>query len=56
MHKSGKLQLSFDGDMFSQQIRPRSMNSVLGGDDDSIYLIVSDLGNDSGSGLDFISM
>ncbi|KAJ3854022.1 putative aspartic protease [Lentinula lateritia] len=37
------------------QIWPRSMNSVLGGDDDSIYLIVSDLGNDSGSGLDFIN-
>ncbi|KAJ4482386.1 putative aspartic protease [Lentinula aciculospora] len=37
------------------QIWPRSMNSVLGGDDDSIYLIVSDLGSDSGSGLDFIN-
>ncbi|KAJ3988062.1 putative aspartic protease [Lentinula detonsa] len=37
------------------QIWPRSMNSALGGDDDSIYLIVSDLGSNSGSGLDFIN-
>ncbi|KAF5380689.1 hypothetical protein D9757_007041 [Collybiopsis confluens] len=37
------------------QIWPRSMNSTLGGDSDSIYLIVSDLGNNSGSGLDFIN-
>jgi len=37
------------------QIWPRSMNSALGGDADSIYLIVSDLGSDFGSGLDFIN-
>lgn len=37
------------------QIWPRSMNSALGGDSGSIYLIVSDLGSNSGSGLDFIN-
>ncbi|KAF9061456.1 acid protease [Rhodocollybia butyracea] len=37
------------------QIWPRSMNTVLGGNDDSIYLIVADLGTNSGSGLDFIN-
>jgi hypothetical protein len=37
------------------QIWPRSMNSVLGGVDGNIYLIVADLGTNSGSGLDFIN-
>jgi hypothetical protein len=36
------------------QIWPRSLNSVLGGEDGSIYLIVADMGSNSGSGLDFI--
>jgi hypothetical protein len=36
------------------QIWPRALNSVLGGNDSSIYLITADLGNNSGSGLDFI--
>ena len=38
------------------QIWPRALNSTLGGEDGKIYLILSDLGNNSGSGLDFISM
>ncbi|KAJ7239393.1 aspartic proteinase [Mycena haematopus] len=37
------------------QIWPRSLNSDIGGDADSIYLIVSDLGTPSGEGLDFIN-
>jgi hypothetical protein len=37
------------------QIWPRSMNSALGGEAGSIYLIVSDIGSNSGSGLDFIN-
>jgi len=37
------------------QIWPRSMNSALGGEEGSIYLIVADIGNNSGSGLDFIN-
>lgn len=37
------------------QIWPRSLNSQLGGKEGQIYLVVSDLGSDSGSGLDFIS-
>ncbi|KAL7284881.1 LOW QUALITY PROTEIN: hypothetical protein ACG7TL_002195 [Trametes sanguinea] len=36
------------------QIWPRSLNTAIGGDADSIYLIVADLGSDSGEGLDFI--
>ncbi|KAF7299716.1 Acid protease [Mycena chlorophos] len=36
------------------QIWPRSLNSTLGGDDGSIYLITSDLGSSLGQGLDFI--
>ncbi|KAI9070295.1 acid protease [Trametes sanguinea] len=36
------------------QIWPRSLNTAIGGDADSIYLIVGDLGSDSGEGLDFI--
>ncbi|KAI1786454.1 acid protease [Ganoderma leucocontextum] len=37
------------------QIWPRSLNSALGGDSGSIYLVVSDLGSNSGQGLDFIN-
>ncbi|KAH9480701.1 Polyporopepsin [Psilocybe cubensis] len=37
------------------QIWPRSQNSQLGGEEGKIYLITSDLGNNSGTGLDFIN-
>ncbi|KAG0705799.1 acid protease [Suillus ampliporus] len=37
------------------QIWPRSLNSAIGGTTDGIYLVVSDLGSKSGSGLDFIN-
>ncbi|KAL1945167.1 hypothetical protein VTO73DRAFT_2787 [Trametes versicolor] len=37
------------------QIWPRTFNLVIGGDEDSIYLIVGDSGTHSGSGLDFIN-
>jgi hypothetical protein len=37
------------------QIWPRTLNSTLGGEEDKIYLVVSDLGSQSGQGLDFIS-
>ncbi|KAG2069578.1 acid protease [Suillus decipiens] len=37
------------------QIWPRSLNSDIGGSSNSIYLIVSNIGFDSGSGLDFIN-
>lgn len=36
------------------QIWPRSLNSMLGGDADKIYLVTADMGVNSGSGLDFI--
>ncbi|RPD60574.1 acid protease [Lentinus tigrinus ALCF2SS1-7] len=36
------------------QIWPRALNTAIGGDADSIYLITADLGSDSGEGLDFI--
>jgi Eukaryotic aspartyl protease len=36
------------------QIFPRNLNTVVGGNADKIYLIVSDLKNQSGSGLDFV--
>ncbi|KAH9934531.1 acid protease [Epithele typhae] len=36
------------------QIWPRPLNTAIGGDADSIYLIVADWGTDSGEGLDFI--
>ncbi|OJT05192.1 Polyporopepsin [Trametes pubescens] len=36
------------------QIWPRALNTAIGGDADSIYLIVADLGSNSGEGLDFI--
>ncbi|KAG2129509.1 acid protease [Suillus bovinus] len=35
------------------QIWPRSLNSAIGGTTDNIYLVVSDSGDSSGSGLDF---
>ncbi|OBZ71216.1 Polyporopepsin [Grifola frondosa] len=37
------------------QIWPRSLNSVIGGEEGKIYLVVSDLGSPSGQGLDFIN-
>lgn len=37
------------------QIWPRSLNSAIGGTSNSIYLVVNDIGSDSGSGLDFIN-
>jgi len=37
------------------QIWPKALNSVLGGDDGSIYLITADMGSNSGAGLDFIN-
>ena len=37
------------------QIRPRSLNSFIGGTSSGIYLVVNDLGSPSGSGLDFIN-
>ena len=37
------------------QIWPRSLNSQIGGESGSIYLIASDIGTNSGSGLDFIN-
>jgi hypothetical protein len=36
------------------QISPRSLNSAIGGTASGIYLIVSDSGARTGSGLDFI--
>ncbi|KAH9945544.1 acid protease [Amylocystis lapponica] len=37
------------------QIWPRSLNTDIGGTANDIYLIVADLGNNSGEGLDFIN-
>ncbi|KAF9243102.1 acid protease [Melanogaster broomeanus] len=37
------------------QIWPRSLNSDIGGSASSIYLVVSDMGTSSGSGLDFMN-
>ncbi|KAJ7511570.1 aspartic peptidase domain-containing protein [Mycena galericulata] len=37
------------------QIWPRSLNSAIGGKAGDIYLVVADLGSDSGQGLDFIN-
>ncbi|KAF7348299.1 Acid protease [Mycena sanguinolenta] len=36
------------------QIWPRALNSTLDGEEGKIYLIVADMGSNSGSGLDFI--
>jgi hypothetical protein len=38
------------------QIWPRSLNAQINGDENGIYLVVSDLKSPSGQGLDFISM
>lgn len=37
------------------QAWPRSLNSAIGGNSNSVYLIVNDVGSNSGSGLDFIN-
>lgn len=37
------------------QIWPRSLNTAIGGATDNVYLVVSDSGSNSGSGLDFIN-
>jgi len=37
------------------QIWPRALNSDIGGTRDGIYLVVADLGMNSGSGLDFVN-
>ncbi|KAI0094424.1 aspartic peptidase A1 [Irpex rosettiformis] len=37
------------------QIWPRNLNSLIGGNANSVYLIVGDLGSTSGQGLDFIN-
>ncbi|OJT15186.1 Polyporopepsin [Trametes pubescens] len=37
------------------QIWPRALNSTIGGEEGKIYLVASDLGNQSGQGLDFIN-
>ncbi|KAI0632318.1 acid protease [Trametes polyzona] len=36
------------------QIWPRALNTTIGGEEGKIYLVVSDMGNPSGQGLDFI--
>ncbi|KAG1884799.1 acid protease [Suillus subluteus] len=37
------------------QIWPRSLNSDIGGSSNNIYLVVNDIGSNSGGGLDFIN-
>jgi len=37
------------------QIWPRALNSAIGGTSGNVYLIVGDLGSNSGEGLDFIN-
>jgi len=37
------------------QLWPRSLNTYIGGSSSSIYLVVNDIGSDSGEGLDFIN-
>jgi cathepsin E len=37
------------------QLWPRSLNTEIGGTAGDIYLIVADLGQDSGQGLDFVN-
>ncbi|EKM61622.1 uncharacterized protein PHACADRAFT_248326 [Phanerochaete carnosa HHB-10118-sp] len=37
------------------QIWPRALNDAIGGDDQHVFLVVSDIGSNSGSGLDFIN-
>jgi len=37
------------------QIWPRALNTAIGGNANSVYLIVADLGNPSGTGFDFVN-
>ncbi|KAG1775560.1 acid protease [Suillus placidus] len=37
------------------QIWPRSLNTDIGGNSNSIYLVINDIGSNSGTGLDFIN-
>ncbi|KAG0695483.1 acid protease [Suillus ampliporus] len=37
------------------QIWPRSLNTDIGGSSNNIYLVIADIGSNSGSGLDFIN-
>lgn len=37
------------------QAWPRALNTLIGGTNDFVYLIVSSIGTNSGSGLDFIN-
>ncbi|KAI0365365.1 acid protease [Pilatotrama ljubarskyi] len=37
------------------QIWPRAFNSLIGGDDSHVYLVIGDLGMNSGQGLDFVN-
>ncbi|EKM51358.1 uncharacterized protein PHACADRAFT_178003 [Phanerochaete carnosa HHB-10118-sp] len=37
------------------QIWPRTMNTAFSGDNDHVYLVIGDLGSESGQGFDFIS-
>ncbi|EMD36785.1 hypothetical protein CERSUDRAFT_51231, partial [Gelatoporia subvermispora B] len=37
------------------QIWPRALNTAIGGNDDTIYLVANDIGSETGSGLDFIN-
>ncbi len=37
------------------QAWPRNLNTLIGGTTSNVYLIVADLGTNSGSGLDFIN-
>ncbi|KAJ3541125.1 hypothetical protein NM688_g6128 [Phlebia brevispora] len=37
------------------QIWPRALNEAIGGDDEHVFLIIQDIGTDTGSGMDFIN-
>ncbi len=37
------------------QIWPRALNSAIGGNANSVYLIVGDIGTPSGEGFDFVN-
>ncbi|KAG2038405.1 aspartic peptidase domain-containing protein [Suillus americanus] len=39
----------------NSQIWPRSLNTNIGGSSDNIYLVVNDIGSNSGTGLDFVN-
>lgn len=56
--KLKNLDFKIGGKMFTlnanAQIWPRSLNSAINGESDKIYLIISDVGSNSGSGLDFV--